>query len=59
MYMLLNFYEQKTESNVSFSELVNNREIFIIGNGNVSLQESQMRELRKWLTIQIRKTNKK
>lgn len=67
MYSSLKFTqipEDKSYSrNIDFSEVVNKNEMFIsaYGGGNtvqLTLTEKQMRELRKHLTIQIRKIMK-
>lgn len=63
MYMLLTFTDDKASRTVQFSELVNKDEMFVSGYGggnsvNVVLKERQIRELRKWLTLQIKKLPK-
>lgn len=65
MYSQMKFTDSTTKgvNNIDFSELVNETEMFVyaysIGNSvAMTFTEKEMRELRKHLTIQIRKIKK-
>lgn len=65
MYTSMKILTQDSKSAMEFSELVNSRELFFTAynsNGHqvaFNIDEKSMRELRKHLTIQIRKIKKK
>ncbi len=69
MYTAMKFIENDSKNQISFSEIVNSKQMFITGDSysdcyvkpfsfSFVLSEKEMRELRKHLTIQIRKIKK-
>ena len=65
MYTQMKFTDNERKENIEFSELLNDKEIFVsmyrTGSSDIHctpFSEKEMRELRRHLTIQIRKIKK-